>query len=164
MWTSGQAPTVNAMVSTVGGLIFLATVGQNIRLADGLKHPTLEPSPSDLMPITHAANNSTRAPPVLRMHHAPCREEHATFCFNEGRCMYPQDMENPSCICRASYGGPRCLSLMTKAYNVTDYETVVGICTAVFFFILFLILALWWIRKRCIKKSPQKYAGPETAV
>lgn len=155
-----------AMFSAVAVLLFLATAGQSVTPADGLHSTTttttLGPSPSDLVPATQTVNDST--PRILSMHHVPCREEHANFCFNGGQCMYPQDTNSPSCWCKENYYGPRCTSVISKSTMETDYEKVVGSCVAAVVFFVLLMVFLWWIHTRCVKKSPLKYDGPETAV
>ncbi|KAG7278265.1 hypothetical protein CRUP_036342 [Coryphaenoides rupestris] len=163
MFTARQATTQNALLSTVGVLVFLATAGQQVRAADSLL--STSPSPSDLPPITQAANDSTGEPRALPMHHKPCNDEHANFCANGGTCMYPQDMEKPSCWCKPSYGGQRCMLMLAKTTKAVEYkEVVVGLSVALVLFVLILAVLLWWLRKRCIKQSPQKYGGPETSV
>ncbi|CAL8249134.1 unnamed protein product [Merluccius merluccius] len=142
MFSRRQAATENA----VGLLILLA-----ISLADGLHSTTLSPSPSDLVLTPQVANVSMEEPLVLPLRYSPCREEHAGFCANDGMCMYPQDQDKPSCLCKPSFVDPRCMTLLAKSQTETQYKEVVGICTTVFFFLIVLIVFLWWIRKRWVR-------------
>ncbi|CAL8345696.1 unnamed protein product [Lota lota] len=156
------------MLSTVGVLIFLATAGQHIRLADGLKYTTLSPSLLDLMPNTQAANDSMRQPSVLPMYHAPCREEHANFCLNEGRCMYPQDTEKPSCMCERGYYGPRCAHLDLVFQPMREEQLVlIAVCVVLLFIGLsgaFYFFYKWYRRNKCpLPQKRQGYMGVESA-
>lgn len=40
---------------------------------------------------------SVEEPQVQRVHRS-CESEHANFCQNGGKCIYPQDSEKPFCM------------------------------------------------------------------
>uniref|UniRef100_A0A667Z6D9 Epithelial mitogen homolog (mouse) n=2 Tax=Myripristis murdjan TaxID=586833 RepID=A0A667Z6D9_9TELE len=104
-------------------------------------------------------------PRVQRLH-APCREEHADYCQNDGQCMYPQDTDTPFCICKPSYSGVRCMNIIGGSQSPASYEELIGISVGVAALIFVLVIAFYCcVRKRCTKSASLiKHAPSETSV
>uniref|UniRef100_A0A667Z6D4 EGF-like domain-containing protein n=1 Tax=Myripristis murdjan TaxID=586833 RepID=A0A667Z6D4_9TELE len=64
---------------------------------------------------------SMEEPRVQRLH-APCREEYADYCQNDGQCMYLQDIDTPLCLCKPSYSGERCMFITGGSQSPASYE------------------------------------------
>ncbi|XP_056138938.1 epigen [Lampris incognitus] len=141
-----------AVSSALAAVILVGAVG---RCADGT-----EPSV-----LTQLINGTWEPPRALRMHR-PCREEDLHYCGNDGQCVYPQDTESPSCICKPSFTGKRCMLITSGSQAAPDYEQVIGVGVGVA--LLFIILAavfFYCLRKRCMRSAQLiKSNGSENSV
>ncbi|XP_071774888.1 epigen-like [Centroberyx gerrardi] len=163
MFTQRQTILEKVIFSVAAVLTLLTTAGQSATL-DNL-HPTAGPAVLDPMLTTQPDNGSMEEPRVLRMH-KPCREEHANYCENDGQCMYPQDTDTPSCMCKPSYSGTRCLFFVGGSQIAPNYEEVIGIGVGVAMLIFFLAIIFYCcVRKRCTKSAQMiKLAPSENSV
>ncbi|XP_059192740.1 epigen-like [Centropristis striata] len=166
MLTHRQTYLENALLSAAAVLLLLTTAAQSAVLSDNLQ-TTAAPALIDSSLTTQLNNSSMEEPRVLRSH-TSCREEHKDFCKNGGECMYPQDTDEPSCICTSLYNGPRCFISISldQSHSVPDLEKLIGIGFGVAMIIIFLAIAIYCLTyKRCIKSAPLiKSAPSETSV
>ncbi|KAL7391751.1 hypothetical protein ABVT39_014088 [Epinephelus coioides] len=145
-------------------LLLLITAGRSAMLSNNL--PTTAPPTVSISSLTTQLNNSSMEEPRVERSHRSCRSEHANYCENGGECMYPQDSDEPSCICTSSYSGKRCLFHSDHARTLPELEQLIGIIFGVAMFIIVLgILSYCFVYKRCKKSAPLiKSAASEISV
>ncbi|CAI5649670.1 epigen [Oreochromis aureus] len=164
MVTQRQTYLEKPFLPAVTVLLLLAAAGHSAVVNDNLQTKATPLSNSSL--TTQFSNSGMELPQVLPLH-KPCRSEHASYCVNGGKCMYPQDSDKPSCICAPSYSGPRCmLAEPTRGVTMLDVEQVIGIVLGVFILIIFLGIAFYlFVYKRCTESTvPIKYVPAKTSV
>ncbi|GAA6226464.1 epigen-like [Lates japonicus] len=165
MFTQRQTYLHNALFPAVAVLLLLATVGQSAVLTDNLLTTAAPLSDSAL---TTQLNNSSMEEPRVQRTHKSCGSEHENYCENGGECMYPQDSDKPSCICKSPYSGARCLfydpSKPTR--SLPEIEQLIGIIFGVVMVVLILAIIIYCIAyRRCVKSAPLiKSAPSETSV
>ncbi|XP_045891913.1 epigen [Micropterus dolomieu] len=140
-------------------LLLFTTVGKSAMLTDNLQ-TTAAPALSNSSLSTQLNNNSMEEPMVLRSHRS-CGSEHVNYCENGGECMYPQDNDQPFCICKSSYSGHRCLFFSERSHTLPELEQLIGIIFGVV--ILFFVLAIiiyCFASKRCKKSVPLIKSAP----
>ncbi|KAM9391975.1 epigen-like [Pholidichthys leucotaenia] len=146
-------------------LLFLMTAGRPAVANDD--RSTTETPLSNSSLTTQFSNSSVELPKVLRSHR-PCGSEHDTYCSNGGMCMFPQDSDKPSCICKAFYSGRRCMIYADDTGSSTSpqLEKLIGIIIGVLMVIVVLaVLFYCFAYKRCIKSAPLiKSAPSESSV
>ncbi|XP_034397597.1 epigen [Cyclopterus lumpus] len=164
MFTQRQAHADKALLSAMAALLLLTTTGQSAMSTNSL--PTAAtPALSAPSLTTQLGNGSMEEPQVLPSHRS-CRSEHEHFCDNGGECMYPQDSDEPACICKSSYSGRRCLFLNDRAYTLPELEQLIGITFGVAVLIIVLAFISYCLAyRRCIKSAPfKKLALSESSV
>ncbi|XP_068422851.1 epigen [Clinocottus analis] len=135
----------------MAALLLLTTTGQSAMPNDSL--PTII---TPALSTPQLLNSSVEEPKVLPSHRS-CRSEHENFCENGGECMYPQDSDEPSCICKSSYSGRRCLFWNDRAHTLPELEQLIGISFGVAVLVIVLAFIIYCLaHKRCIKSAPLK--------
>ncbi|XP_042344405.1 epigen [Plectropomus leopardus] len=148
MFAQRQTYLENALL-----LLLLTSAGQSAILTDNLQ--TTATSALSTSPLTTQLNNSTMEKPRVLRSHRPCRSEHANYCENGGECMYPQDTDEPSCICTSSFSGRRCLFVNAQTRSLPELEKVIGISFGVVMLIIVLVVIIYCFAcKRCKKSAP----------
>ncbi|CAK6950803.1 epigen-like [Scomber scombrus] len=153
MFTQGQLWLEKAIFAAVAVVLF-ATAGQSAVLTDNLQ-TTTTPALSDSSLTTQLDNSSVEGPRVLRSHRS-CESEHENYCGNGGKCMYPQDSDQPSCICTSSYTGPRCMfyNQSEPSRVPPELEQLIAIGFGVTIIIIVLALIIYcFAYKRCVKSA-----------
>lgn len=154
MATQRQIYLQKALPSLAVLMILLSTVVQS--QSQDLSEPTV---------TALYTNGSVEEPRVLSMHR-PCEEKDAGFC-DHGKCMYPQDRDEPACICEPSYTGDRCMFFGHVNNGRIDVEGMIGVIVgAAFVIICILAVALYCcLRGRCKRAiPPYKAYGSEDSV
>ncbi|KAM3610964.1 uncharacterized protein V6R79_011343 [Siganus canaliculatus] len=150
----------------VAVLFLMTAAGRSAMLMDDVQ-TTATPALSN-SPLSTPLDNSTMEKPRVLRSHRSCGSEHENYCGNGGECMYPQDNDKPSCICKPSYSGPRCLffSVTGETRSAPELEQVIAISFGVFMLILVLAIIVYClISKRCVKSAQLiKSAPSETSV
>ncbi|KAM6943931.1 epigen-like [Lycodopsis pacificus] len=155
MFTQRQTYAEHALLSAMAALLLLTTTVQSAMLTNNLL-TTATPALWNSSLTTQLINGSTEEPQVLFSRRS-CRSEHETFCENGGECMYPQDSDEPSCICKTSYSGRRCMFLNHRSYTLPELEQLLGISFGVAMLIIVLAFIIYCLaNKRCIKSAPIK--------
>ncbi|XP_034026666.1 protransforming growth factor alpha [Thalassophryne amazonica] len=160
-----QTYLTKVILSAAALFLFRATT---VRSATPTAEPQSAATPTPSLSFaTRQLDNSTMDKPRVLQSHRPCGSDHANYCHNGGQCMYPQDSDGPSCICAASYGGPRCMFIVNtisqpKIYAEQLIGIVVGLALVVFALIFVICYCSW---KKCIKSSKLiKPTLPESTV
>ncbi|XP_076587662.1 epigen [Chaetodon auriga] len=160
MFSQRQTYLEKALLSAVAVLLLLTTAGQTAMTDDLQTTPT--PALSNSALTTELINSSVEEGRVLRSHRS-CGSEHANYCENGGECMYPQDSDQPSCICKPSYSGQRCLffSVTGNTHTKPEVEQLIAISFGVAMFILVLFGIIYcFVYKRCIKSAKLIKSAP----
>ncbi|XP_071339560.1 epigen [Trachinotus anak] len=156
-----QRPTYleKAIFSAVAALLLLTTAGQSAVVTNNLQ-TTATPPLSDPALTTQLSNSSMEEPRVLRSHKS-CGSEHKNYCENGGECMYPQDSDEPFCICTSSYIGTRCHFFNDRIHSLPELERAIGISFGVVMLIFILAVMIYcFARRRCIKSPPLIKSAP----
>ncbi|XP_075954896.1 epigen-like [Anarhichas minor] len=155
MFTQRQTYAEHALHSAMAALLLLTTTVQSAMLTNNLP-ATATPALWNSSLTTQLINGSMEKPKVL-LSSRSCRSEHETFCENDGECMYPQDSDEPSCICKSSYSGRRCMLITHFSYSSPDLEQLLGISFGVAMLVIVLAFIIYCLaNKRCIKSAPLK--------
>ncbi|XP_068560102.1 epigen-like [Cebidichthys violaceus] len=155
MLTHRQTYVENAILSAMAALLLLTPTVQPAMLTDSLP-TTAPPALWNSSLSTQLLNGSVEEPHVLPSHRS-CRSEHEAFCENGGECMYPQDSNEPSCICKTSYSGRRCMFMSHPSYTPRELEQLLGTVFGVAVLVIVLAFIIYCLaKKRCIKSAPSK--------
>ncbi|KAK9523080.1 hypothetical protein VZT92_019507 [Zoarces viviparus] len=155
MFTQRQTYAEQALLSAMAALLLLTTTVQSAMLTNNLPI-TATPALWNSSLTTQLINGSTAEPQVL-LSTRSCRSEHETFCENGGECMYPQDSDEPACICKTSYSGRRCMFLNHRSHILPELEQLLGISFGVAMLVIVLAFIIYCLAsKRCIKSAPIK--------
>ncbi|XP_053277717.1 epigen [Pleuronectes platessa] len=162
MFTQRPTNLERVILSAVAVLLLLTTTGQTAILTDNLQTTAA----SLLSNTTTQLNTSSVEHPKVLRTFKSCDSKDEKYCENGGECMYPQDSDEPFCICSSSYSGPRCHFFSDTTHTLPEFEQMIGIIFGVA--VLFLILAIviyCFINRRCMKSAPLiKSAPSETSV
>ncbi|TNN66572.1 Epigen [Liparis tanakae] len=152
MFTQRLAHAEKALLSAMAALLLLTTTGQSAMPSNSL--PTAE-TPA-LSATTLLVNGSMEVPTVLASHRS-CMSEHEHFCENGGECMYPQDSDQPACICTPSYGGHRCQFWNPRSYTLPELEQLIGIIFGMALLVIALAFIVYCLaHRRCMKSATFK--------
>ncbi|XP_029019700.1 epigen [Betta splendens] len=156
MITQRRASLRRALLSAVVAQLLLSTAGRAAVLTGDVQTTAA---------VSSHQNSSADDPVVLRLH-TPCGREHENYCENGGQCMFPQDSDKPSCICRPPYGGPRCLFFTEVTYTPPGLEKGIAVGFSLVMLLLGLVILMYCCaQRRCLKSAPLiKSAPSETSV
>ncbi|XP_070760561.1 epigen-like [Enoplosus armatus] len=164
MFAQRQTHLEKALHSALMALLLLTTAAQSALLTDSLQ-TTAAPDLSNSSLTTQLSNSTMEEPRVLRSH-SSCGSEHENYCENGGECMYPQDNDQPFCICTSRYSGLRCHFFIDPSRTLPELEQLIAISFGVLmlFFVLAIIIYCF-VYKKCIKSTPLiKSAPSESSV
>ncbi|XP_041854679.1 epigen-like [Melanotaenia boesemani] len=153
-------------IPTAGMVLLLLTTAVQSAVLSNDVQTTAAPPVSNSSLTTHIVNSSVEEPRVWRLVKMSCGETYKEFCGNGGQCMFPQDSDKPSCICKPPYSGPRCMVFTDLTRTVPNLDKVIGISFgAIMLITLVTIIAYCCAYKRCVKSAPLiKSAPSETSV
>ncbi|XP_041793384.1 epigen-like [Chelmon rostratus] len=160
MFTQRQTNLEKALLSAVAALLLLTPAGQSAMTDDPQTSTT--PATSNSTLTTQLSNSSVEEIRALHSHRS-CGSEYANYCENGGECMYPQDSDKPSCICKSSYSGPRCLffSVTQNTSTPPEVEQLIAISFGVAMLLLVLAIIIYCLGyKRCIKLPQRIKSAP----
>ncbi|XP_033946965.1 epigen [Pseudochaenichthys georgianus] len=159
MVTQRQKYLENALLSAVAVLL-LATAGRCEMLTVTVE-TTATPATLNSSPTTQLPNSSMEKPPVSHSSQRPCQSQDENYCANGGVCMLPQDSDKPSCICKFSYTGQRCLFVISPSHTLPELEKVIAISFGAILIIFVLaIIFCCFAHKRCRKSAPLLKSAP----
>ncbi|KAM4745180.1 epigen-like [Anableps anableps] len=164
MFTQRQMYLKKPFAFTVTMLLLLATIGKSEVLSDSTL-TTVLPSLFNSS-LTDQIINSTMGQPKVQHLVSPCGEKNEEYCLNGGKCMYPQDSEQPSCVCKSSHSGPRCEIFTDLTYRPLSADKVIAIIFGLIMVFIVLALAICcFVKRRCVTSAPLIKAGvSETSV
>ncbi|KAK5870894.1 hypothetical protein PBY51_003802 [Eleginops maclovinus] len=158
MVTQRQKYLENALLSAVAVLL-LTTAGRCEMLTVTVQ-TTATTAPLSSSPTTQLTNSSMDKTPVSHSYR-PCKSKDENFCANGGKCMLPQDSDEPSCICKFSYVGKRCHFIMEHNRALPELEQLIAITFGVAMLILVLTIIIYcFAYKRCMKSAPLIKSAP----
>ncbi|XP_019954717.2 epigen [Paralichthys olivaceus] len=162
MFPIRQTNLERVVLPAVAVLLLLTTAGQSAILTDDL-----QTTAASLLSNTTTQLNASvvEYPRVLRSFRS-CDSKDEKYCGNGGECIYPQDSNEPSCICKSSYSGARCLFFSEIVYTLPELERLIGISFGVVMLLLIMAIMIYcFINRRCMKSAPLiKSAPSETSV
>ncbi|XP_051279136.1 epigen-like [Dicentrarchus labrax] len=159
MFTQRQTHLEKVFLSAVASLLLLTPEGQSAILTDNLQ-TTATPALSNST-LTTQLNNSSIEELLIMRSHRPCGSTDENFCGNGGKCIYPQDNDEPSCICPPSYTGQRCMFFTEHTHSLPELEQMIAISFGIFMLIAVLAIIIYCIAyKKCIKSAPIIKSAP----